>query len=94
MKTLKVQRRFFDEDLVEDVEIELRQAQDSARIYSDILSGTMDAYASVMLQQPEHRDETDDIHLDRIDATDLDCQPVRDECPELLGGKPLWIFRL
>ena len=28
--------------------IELRQAQDSARIYSDILSGTMDAYASVI----------------------------------------------
>ena len=33
---------------MEDVEIELRQAQDSARIYSDILSGTMDAYASVI----------------------------------------------
>lgn len=48
MKTLKTQRQFFDEDLVEDVEIELRQAQDSARIYSDILSGTMDAYASVI----------------------------------------------
>ena len=48
LKTLKVQRQFFDEDLVEDVEIELRQAQDSARIYSDILSGTMDAYASVI----------------------------------------------
>ena len=48
MKTLKVQRQFFDDDLVEDVEIELRQAQDSARIYSDILSGTMDAYASVI----------------------------------------------
>lgn len=48
MKNLKVQRQFFDEDLVEDVEIELRQAQDSARIYSDILSGTMDAYASVI----------------------------------------------
>lgn len=46
MKTL-VQRQFFDEDLVEDVEIELRQSSDSARIYSDILSGTMDAYAYV-----------------------------------------------
>ena len=48
MKTLRSQRQFFDDDLVEDVEIELRQAQDSARIYSDILSGTMDAYASVI----------------------------------------------
>lgn len=48
LKNLKVQREFFDADLVEDVEIELRQAQDSARIYSDILSGTMDAFASVI----------------------------------------------
>ena len=47
-KNLRSQRRFFDEDLVEDVEIELRQALDSARIYSDILSGTRDAYASVI----------------------------------------------
>ena len=48
MKNLKSQREFFDPDLVEDVEIELRQAQDTARIYSDILSGTMDAFASVI----------------------------------------------
>lgn len=48
LKNLKTQREYFDPDLVEDVEIELRQAQDSARIYSDILSGTMDAFASVI----------------------------------------------
>jgi magnesium transporter len=48
MKNLKAQRVHFDEDLVEDVEIEQRQAQDTVRIYSDILSGTMDAYASVI----------------------------------------------
>jgi len=48
LKNLKNQRDYYDEDLVEDVEIELRQALDSARIYSDILSGTMDAYASVI----------------------------------------------
>lgn len=48
LKNLKLQRQFFDPDLVEDVEIELRQAQDTARIYSDILSGTMDAFASVI----------------------------------------------
>lgn len=48
LKNLKGQRQFFDPDLVEDVEIELRQAQDTARIYSDILSGTMDAFASVI----------------------------------------------
>jgi magnesium transporter len=35
-------------DLLEDVEIELRQAQETTNIYSDILTGTMDAYASVI----------------------------------------------
>lgn len=48
LKNLKGQRQFFDPELVEDVEIELRQAQDTARIYSDILSGTMDVFASVI----------------------------------------------
>lgn len=48
LKNLKQHRQHFDADLVEDVEIELRQAQDTARIYSDILSGTMDAFASVI----------------------------------------------
>ncbi len=48
LKNLKQHRQCFDADLVEDVEIELRQAQDTARIYSDILSGTMDAFASVI----------------------------------------------
>lgn len=48
LKNLKGQRQYYDPDLVEDVGIELRQAQDTARIYSDILSGTMDAFASVI----------------------------------------------
>lgn len=48
LKNLKSQRQYFDAELVEDVEIELRQAQDTARIYSDILSGTMDTFASVI----------------------------------------------
>jgi magnesium transporter len=34
--------------LLEDVEIELSQAQDTANIYSNILTGMMDAYASVI----------------------------------------------
>jgi magnesium transporter len=34
----------YDPDLLEDVEIELRQAQETTNIYSDILTGTMDAY--------------------------------------------------
>jgi magnesium transporter len=48
VKNLKAYKDTFDPDLVEDVEIELRQAQDMTNIYSDILTGTMDAYASVI----------------------------------------------
>jgi len=38
----------FDEDLLEDVEIEVQQARITANIYSDILSGMMDAFAAVI----------------------------------------------
>lgn len=37
-----------DEDILEDAIIENRQAIEMSKIYSDILSGTMDAYASVI----------------------------------------------
>lgn len=39
---------YIDRDLVEDVEIELRQAHNMVNIYSDILTGTMDAFASII----------------------------------------------
>ncbi|AWG21529.1 magnesium transporter CorA [Flavobacterium faecale] len=45
IKSIKV---VLDAELLEDVEIELRQAQETTNIYSDILTGTMDAYASVI----------------------------------------------
>jgi len=48
IKNIKSQRVNYDMDLLEDVEIELRQAQETTNIYSDILTGTMDAYASVI----------------------------------------------
>jgi magnesium transporter len=38
----------FDPELLEDVEIELRQAEETTNIYSNILTGMMDAYASVI----------------------------------------------
>jgi magnesium transporter len=38
----------FDEDLLEDVIIENKQAVEMANIYSDIQSGMMDAFASVI----------------------------------------------
>jgi magnesium transporter len=37
-----------DVELIEDVEIELKQAHESANIYSNILSGMMDAYSSII----------------------------------------------
>ena len=48
IRNIKSQKEHFDLDLLEDVEIELRQAQETTNIYSDILTGTMDAYASVI----------------------------------------------
>ena len=37
----------FDNDLLEDVEIEMQQARTMANVYSDVLTGMMDAFASV-----------------------------------------------
>lgn len=39
---------FLDKELVEDVIIELKQAYNTVNIYSDILTGTMDAFASII----------------------------------------------
>ncbi len=39
---------YIDKELLEDVETELRQAQSTVKIYSDILTGTMDAFASII----------------------------------------------
>jgi len=41
-------QKSFDEDLLEDVEIEVQQARITANVYSDILTGMMDAFASVI----------------------------------------------
>lgn len=48
LSNIKGQIEFYDPELQEDVEIEIRQAVEMANIYSDILSGMMDAYASVI----------------------------------------------
>lgn len=48
LKSEKVKRYPEDEDLLEDVIIENKQAMEMANIYSGILSGTMDAFASVI----------------------------------------------
>lgn len=38
----------YDRDLLEDVEIELTQADNTVKVYSDILEGTMDTFASII----------------------------------------------
>jgi magnesium transporter len=48
IRNIKEQKELFDGELLEDVEIELKQAHETTQIYSDILSGMMDAYASVI----------------------------------------------
>lgn len=48
IKNLKSNRETLDPDMLEDVEIEIKQAQDTTNIYSNILTGMMDAYASVI----------------------------------------------
>ncbi|MFT3752724.1 MAG: magnesium transporter CorA family protein [Paludibacter sp.] len=48
IKNYKDLQKACDPELVEDVEIELRQALETTKIHSDILSGLMDAYASVI----------------------------------------------
>ncbi|MDO4672478.1 magnesium transporter CorA family protein [Falsiporphyromonas endometrii] len=47
-KLRTVYRGDFDEDLMEDVLIEMKQASNMVTIYNDILTGTMDAFASVI----------------------------------------------
>ena len=48
IRNIKSESDNFDLELLEDVDIELKQAQEMSKIYSDILSGMMDAYASVI----------------------------------------------
>ncbi len=48
LNNIKSQIEFFDPEQIEDVEIEIRQALETANIHSDILSGMMDAYASII----------------------------------------------
>ncbi len=48
LKTDKIKQYPEDEELLEDVIIENKQAIEMANIYSGILSGTMDAFASVI----------------------------------------------
>lgn len=47
-KIHRIHKDNFNQDLLEDVEIELQQADNTVKIYTDILSSTMDSFASVI----------------------------------------------
>ena len=48
LKSILQDTDYLDQELVEDVIIELKQAFNTVNIYSDILTGTMDAFASII----------------------------------------------
>lgn len=48
LRSIFQQPEYLDEELLEDVITELRQAYNTVNIYSDILTGTMDAFASII----------------------------------------------
>lgn len=48
LKTIFQSTDYLDDDLIEDAIIELKQALNTVNIYSDILTGTMDAFASII----------------------------------------------
>lgn len=48
LKNMRGAKDIYDPDLVEDVEIESKQALEQSLVYSEVLSGMMDAYASVI----------------------------------------------
>ena len=48
LKTIVQDPNYLDLELLEDVVIELKQAYNTVNIYSDILTGTMDAFASII----------------------------------------------
>ena len=48
LKTIFQDTNYWDSDLGEDVVIELKQAYNTVNMYTDILTGTMDAFASII----------------------------------------------
>lgn len=48
LKNIFQETGYLDVELLEDVAIELKQAYNTVNIYSDILTGTMDAFASII----------------------------------------------
>lgn len=62
---------YIDKDLVEDVEIELKQAHNTVNIYSDILTGYDGRFRLYHLQQRKHDHETYDITFHYLNGSDI-----------------------
>ena len=80
LRTIFQDTDYLDTELVEDVIIELKQALNTVNIYSDILTGTMDAFASIISNNVNTimKRMTSSVH--RPDAPDIDCQFLWYEC--------------
>lgn len=63
LKSIFQDTDYLDQELVEDVIIELKQAFNTVNIYSDILTGTMDRFCFHYFQQCECHHETHDKAL-------------------------------
>ena len=87
LKTIFQDTDFLDKELVEDVIIELKQALNTVNIYSDILTGTMDAFASII-----SNNETYDQLVYRLNAPYIDCQFLWHERRYSSGRSALCFF--
>lgn len=96
-KLLKVERikQYPDDtDLLEDVIVENKQAIEMANIYSGILSGMMDAFASVISNNLNIVMKfLATVTIGHVDS-DHDIQCIRYECEHIgdaFCGEPLWV---
>lgn len=74
---------YMDNELVEDVETELKQAHLTVNIYSDILTGYDGRIRLHHFQQREHHHEAHDLYLHNPDGSHPHRQLLRYERPDL-----------
>ena len=81
---------YMDNELVEDVETELKQAHLTVNIYSDILTGTMDAFASI-ISNNVNTIMKHDLYLHNPDGSHPHRQLLRYERPDLRRKYAAWL---
>ena len=80
LKLEMVQKYEEDKDVLEDVIIETRQAIEMCNIYSDVLSGTMDAFASIISNNQKYGYEIFDFSHYSIIYSNINFWDVWNEC--------------